>query len=182
MIKITSAMRVAVHSGLYFTTYRDSLGTSGFSGFSSAMASCCSSMGSMGWASSLYKYAFIVLFLIGFAVQIYTISLNRARTARFFRGSNKSRCAILLLQRRAPIMKSHTKGCDETPTKYRIWGRHLLCNPPAVKHLAVEARHCRQRFARHFIKNLKSIPINFDVVIFSKNSVSMTLQRYTAFL
>ena len=71
---------------------------------------------------------------------------------------------------RSSFIKCHTKGCDETPTKYRIWGRHNLCNPPAVKHLAVEARHWLQHFARHFIKKLKSIPIYFDVDNLSRNA------------
>ena len=81
---------------------------------------------------------------------MYTISLKRPRTASFFHWKRKERNAFS--QYSAPSIRSHTKGCDETPTKYRIWGCHILCNPPAVKHLAVEARHWIQHFARHFIK------------------------------
>jgi hypothetical protein len=48
-----------------------------------------------------------------------------------------------------------------------------------IRHLAVEARHCEQRFTRHFIKNLKSIPIYFDVDIFNERLVLTTPQSYT---
>jgi len=44
----------------------------------------------------------------------------------------------------------------------------------------VEARHCGQRFARHFIKNLKSIPINFDVDIFSMIAVLIDWHKGTS--
>ena len=55
------------------------------------------------------------------------------------------------VQRPAPYYKKPHQRMWWNSDKYRIWGRHTLCNPPAVKHLSVEARHCEQRFTRHFI-------------------------------
>ena len=68
-----------------------------------------------------------------------------------------------MVHRAAPPMRSHTKGCDETPINTGFEGATRFVILRLIRHLSVEARHYGQRFARHFIKNLKSIPIYFDV-------------------
>ena len=66
-------------------------------------------------------------------------------------------------------MKSHTKGCDETPINTGFEGATRFVILRLLSTTGVEARHYGQRFTRHFIKKLKSIPIDFDVDIFSKS-------------
>jgi hypothetical protein len=76
-------------------------------------------------------------------------------------------------------MRSHTKGCDETPINTGFEGATSFVILRLLSTTWVEARHYEQRFTRHFIKNLKSIPIYFDVDSFSMNVLSiMTPQSY----